>query len=294
MSRWRPWATDRWGDRAGHWRQYCGADRLVPCFWLRVKRGQHQSAIGVLLVDYSSLVTLLAPSARFHQLEYADLLDSVINPGSRWLDLGAGDRIHNGYLDPSPRTLATRASLVIGVDVEGSHLRQNDELGHAVVATGVRLPFPACSFDLVTANMVLEHLEDPRSVLLEIRRVLRPGGLFAMVTPNSIHPMIAASRLLLSRTIQRSLATILEGRAQEHVFQTYYRANSVGVITALARRTGLAVRRLETFSSIPFIRRPFVLTALECLLIDLLAFTPLKPYRSNLLGVFEAVVDQGV
>ena len=42
----------------------------------------------------------------------------------------------------------------------------------------VRLPFPDASFDLVTSFGVLEHVKDDAASLREIRRVLRPGGLF--------------------------------------------------------------------------------------------------------------------
>lgn len=40
------------------------------------------------------------------------------------------------------------------------------------------IPFADGSFDAVIANMMLYHVPDIRRALLEIRRVLRPGGLF--------------------------------------------------------------------------------------------------------------------
>jgi len=41
---------------------------------------------------------------------------------------------------------------------------------------GHALPFPKHSFDIVICNEVLEHVVDPRKVLQEIKRVLKPNG----------------------------------------------------------------------------------------------------------------------
>ncbi|MFH1137782.1 MAG: class I SAM-dependent methyltransferase [Pseudomonadota bacterium] len=43
------------------------------------------------------------------------------------------------------------------------------------------------TFDLVTATEVIEHLEDYRNLVREIHRVLRPGGLCVLSTPNVLN-----------------------------------------------------------------------------------------------------------
>lgn len=49
-----------------------------------------------------------------------------------------------------------------------------------------RLPFSDSSFDVVTMLAVLEHLDSPENIVQEIRRVLRPGGIFAGTVPSKI------------------------------------------------------------------------------------------------------------
>jgi len=49
------------------------------------------------------------------------------------------------------------------------------------------LPYPDASFDLVTCSEVLEHVENYRAVLREIHRVLKPGGLMVVTTPNVLN-----------------------------------------------------------------------------------------------------------
>jgi 2-polyprenyl-3-methyl-5-hydroxy-6-metoxy-1,4-benzoquinol methylase len=77
-------------------------------------------------------------------------------------------------IDPSDWA-ARFAREQLGVPVRTGHL---EEAG-----------FPAASFDAVTAWEVIEHLPDPRTVLLEMARILKPGGLLALSTPDAGAPV---------------------------------------------------------------------------------------------------------
>jgi len=49
------------------------------------------------------------------------------------------------------------------------------------------LPYGDNSFDLVTFTEVAEHLENHRAILREIYRVLKPGGVVVITTPNILN-----------------------------------------------------------------------------------------------------------
>lgn len=99
--------------------------------------------------------------------------------GLRVLDLGCG----KGRF---AARLVERGARVIGLDVSSAMLGQARGLAR-VRGTARRLPFAAGSFDGVVAIEVFEHfsaagLDD---ALAELKRVLRPGGLLAVVDKNA-------------------------------------------------------------------------------------------------------------
>jgi SAM-dependent methyltransferase len=63
---------------------------------------------------------------------------------------------------------------LVGVEVSETAARiarDRGEITRVVTFDGARLPFPDCSFPLVVATHVLEHVMDPLSLLEEMRRV---------------------------------------------------------------------------------------------------------------------------
>ena len=53
-----------------------------------------------------------------------------------------------------------------------------------VVAAGESLPYPNAGFDLIVCLDVLEHVGDAESVLMEMYRALKPGGVVLTTVPN--------------------------------------------------------------------------------------------------------------
>lgn len=88
---------------------------------------------------------------------------------------------------------AGRLAAVPGVDLVATD--QSDRMVELASARGVRarhadvmhLPFADESFDVVAAMWMLYHVPDLHQALAEVRRVLRPGGLFVAATNGEGH-----------------------------------------------------------------------------------------------------------
>ena len=98
------------------------------------------------------------------------------------LDTGCGVGYGASYL-------AERALRVVGVDRDGSAIRYacrhfRSPAVQYVVSDCEGLAFDNNRFDVVTSFELIEHLRDARAYLAEVRRVLKPTGLFIVSTPN--------------------------------------------------------------------------------------------------------------
>lgn len=234
---------------------------------------------------YVRIVRNIIPKVDFHQNHYARELSRQVREGASWLDLGAGTKIHDGYGVPTSDELAKRAKIVFGIDPVTAHLSENPFLTGAVGGLGDALPFRDQSFDLVSANMVLEHLPSPQGVFKEVRRVLKPGGVFVFVTPNLNHPFIRTADLFLSKPARTSAAVLVESREARHIFPTFYRANTAKTVGSLASDAGFSKHAVQQFSNIPFFRKPAVATALEALFIRATDRPGLNWMGADLVGV---------
>lgn len=228
--------------------------------------------------------TDVVPQHDYHQNRYAAMLDTVVRPGDRWLDLGAGVQVHKAWLGTAQEDLVRRASMLIGCDLVQEHIARNPFLTARLLAGGEHLPLADRSVQLVTANMVVEHLPDPVTVFKEVHRVLRPGGRFVFVTPNRTHPVVFASSIILHPAWRRALAVYVERRSAEHVFLTFYRANTTTAVRRVAAAAGLEVEHAEAFSSLPFAGQGGVLRSIEGSMIRVARHPRFAFLRSNLLG----------
>jgi SAM-dependent methyltransferase len=93
-------------------------------------------------------------------------------PGKKALDIGCRHGVQTRWLEDHGYEV-TSGDVEILYD-KAMVLDANDPL-----------PFDSESFDVVWCSEVIEHLRDPAAAITEMRRVLKPGGMLVITTPNS-------------------------------------------------------------------------------------------------------------
>jgi SAM-dependent methyltransferase len=93
------------------------------------------------------------------------------------LDFGAGPG-HFGA------TMTKAGWTVVSVDLATSVNEKADDIHFTMIGDRVSLNFPDSYFDAVTLWYVIEHLRNPRIVLEELRRVLKPDGILLLAQQN--------------------------------------------------------------------------------------------------------------
>ena len=95
----------------------------------------------------------------------------------RLLDIGCGAGIFMRYLELYGE--------VTGVDISSNalHFCQQRNFSQLIQGDGLFLPFSENIFDILTANDLLEHLENDEAGLCEFLRVLKSGGRLFLFVP---------------------------------------------------------------------------------------------------------------
>jgi len=105
--------------------------------------------------------------------------------GKDVLDIASGE----GY---GSNLLATSARSVVGVDISreavthAAHKYRRSNLKY-VQGDAAAIPLPARSVDMVVSFETIEHHDKHEEMMLEIRRVLRPGGLLMISSPDKLN-----------------------------------------------------------------------------------------------------------
>jgi ubiquinone/menaquinone biosynthesis methyltransferase len=133
------------------------------------------------------------------------------------------------------------AARVVACDASPKMLELGKEKTRAVecvVADALALPFQAGSFDAAICGFGVRNLADLRKGIREVRRVLRPGGVF--VTLELFRPAHAVSRLVHGAGLRYALPALGAAIARDRQAYAYLAESMEGFITREAYEELLA------------------------------------------------------
>lgn len=116
-----------------------------------------------------------------------ELVRPYLDRGARVADIGAGEGFFSKKMgDHVARAGRMPADHVAACDLFPEGFRYRGIACDPVSASG-RLPYADSSFDVVCSLEVIEHLEDQFLFTRELFRILRPGGVAIISTPNLLN-----------------------------------------------------------------------------------------------------------
>ncbi|TDI29994.1 MAG: glycosyltransferase [Acidobacteria bacterium] len=194
--------------------------------------------------------------------DYAHVIRQVesvtLLQGRRLLDIGCGlgtlllEAGRHGAsalgIEPDPRSLVLSRHRLA---------REGGPAVGVVAAVGESLPLADASCDVVTCCSVLEHVEDPRAVLAEVARVLKPGGWLYLGVPNALNFQERHYKVFMPPRTPRFLARLyLRLRGRDPAFLGTLHEMTPGRARALVQAAGLKIvidptrRRLERIEDV--------------------------------------------
>ncbi|MGO4221018.1 class I SAM-dependent methyltransferase [Lysobacter sp. TAF61] len=166
------------------------------------------------------------------------LLEESVPTGVRILDVGAGSgalslRLNDAGYQMTATDLLRETFRPADIPFVQADLNE---------AFAVRLPGP---FDAIVALEIIEHLENPRHLLRQLRGLLPKGGQLVLSTPNIANPV---SQSLFLRRGQHQWFTDSDYREQGHITPL-----SPWTLSQALHESGFALRHEEGVGS-PFAR----------------------------------------
>ena len=154
-----------------------------------------------------------------------------------WLDVGCG--WHFDWIWEHEREKAMLSQVnIVGLDPDWQAVSRHRSISRRTVGTVEKLPFASASFDLVTANVVVEHLQYPAPAFAEVFRVLRPNGSFIFRTPSARSYFVRVAQRLPQGVKVWLASKVIENRDPADIYPAHYRANTSEVIQEICREIG--------------------------------------------------------
>jgi len=152
------------------------------------------------------------------------------------LEIGPGSGI---YLP----VLARYSDRVYAVDIEAAYLEEAKQATRSLENIEFRLDditqssLPEDYFDLILCTEVIEHIADSAAALKEIGRILKPGGIAIISTPQKYSPLELTAKI----AFMPGIISIVRLIYNEPVLETGH----INLLTETSARKQLAAARLD-------------------------------------------------
>ncbi len=165
---------------------------------------------------------------------YEALMNKLVCPTTRWLDVGCGRNIFPSNHDLS-RKLADRCSTLVGVDPDYT-LNDNPYVHEKVLGTMEDFADDR-QFDLVTMRMVAEHVAQPEDLMRSLTRVTAAGGRVLIYTVYKYSPVPLITNLV-PFSLHNPAKRVLWGTEPEDTFPTCFKMNTRETLLGLFQPHG--------------------------------------------------------
>ncbi len=193
----------------------------------------------------------LAKDLIIHSLEEFKVTGKI-----RVLDTGCG---HDSWINFHSNPDIT----LIGTDIVLDDIKNNKDIDCGFICNLEQLSLKDKSVDIISSNMVLEHLSNPDIFFNEVNRVLRKDGYLIFQTP-CIYNIVVIFNRLIPDVASKKLGAIITGSTEDDIFPTKYRANSIKRLRYLGKKNNLRETDLTMYQPAPW---AFVFSTILCRLI---------------------------
>ena len=131
------------------------------------------------------------PAGKIRWARRAGMLTNSLKSGMKVLEIGCGTGFFTKEIIKKPVYVTAIDISPDLIDIARNNI--SDSNVNFVIENAYRMSFPDSTFDAVIGSSVLHHLEVD-AALIEIYRVLKPGGYLAFTEPNMMNPQIALQK----------------------------------------------------------------------------------------------------
>lgn len=174
-------------------------------------------------------------------VEFYGRVQAIVQPNMRVLDFGAGRGagLQEDTCDfrRNLRVLRGKVERVIACDVDEAVLDNPGADEAVVIKLNESLPFESASFDLIIADFVFEHINNPALIAAEFRRVLKRGGWICARTPNKYCMISLVTHMIHNSRHSHVLRWVQPERQAMDIFPTVFKLNTKRAIAAFFPHT---------------------------------------------------------